>query len=299
VIRRYIEFCIGITFSVLALPWGWAVFAADKPLRVVAAENVYGDIARRIGGEAVAITNLINTPTQDPHLFEPAPSAARALADAQIVVFNGADYDRWMERLLSAAPRAGRIAINVAALRSIKSGDNPHLWYDPTTMPEVAKALAEAFIKVDLLHEADYQARLNTTLIALARINQHVATLKAKHAGAPVTATEAAFIPMANAIGLKMHHARFQQATANGTEPSARDIAALENDLKQHKVRVLIYNKQVGDRLSERLREIAFEAKVPVVGITETCPANQSFEEWIEGELDALDKGLSNLEPNS
>ena len=94
-----------------------------------------------------------------------------------------------------------------------------------------------------------------------------------------------------------MRNQRFQLAMMNDTEPSARDMAAFESDLKERKVKVLIYNSQVSEKLTERLRDIAYEAKVPVVGVTESMPANTSFHDWVLSELDALDKALSG--PNS
>ena len=102
---------------------------------------------------------------------------------------------------------------------------------------------------------------------------------------------------MTEALGLTMRNQRFQLAMMNDTEPSARDVAAFEKDLREHKVKVLIYNSQVSEKLTERLRDVARKAKVPVVGVTETMPPNVSFQDWVLGELDALDKALS--EPNS
>ncbi len=271
--------------------------AAETKINVVAAENFYGDIARQIGGDRIEVASIMSNPDQDPHLFETTPAIVRQLAGAPIVIFNGANYDPWMDKLLAAAPRQGRTVINAAQLTGRKPGDNPHLWYDPATMPAVATALAETLAKADSTHASDYAARLKTTLAALARISQRVAQLKAKHAGAAVTATEPVFGPMTEALGLTMRNQRFQLAMMNDTEPSARDVAAFENDLKEHKVKVLIYNSQVSEKLTERLRDIAGKAKVPVVGVTETMPANVSFQDWVLGELDALDKALSG--PNS
>jgi zinc/manganese transport system substrate-binding protein len=274
-----------------------AVSAADGAIAVVAAENFYGDIAKQIGGERVSVVSILNNPDQDPHLFETAPGTVRQIANAQIVVFNGAGYDPWVEKLLKAAPRAGRVTVSAAALTGKKAGDNPHLWFAPATMPALAKALAEALTKTDPAHAADYAARLQATLAALARIDARVAELKAKHAGKPVTATEPVFGPMTEALGLTMRNQRFQLAMMNDTEPSARDVAAFETDLKERKVRALIYNAQVSEKLTERLRATAQKAKVPVVGVTETMPAGVTFQDWVIGALDALDKALS--EPNS
>jgi zinc/manganese transport system substrate-binding protein len=90
-----------------------------------------------------------------------------------------------------------------------------------------------------------------------------------------------------------MHNQRFQTAMMNDTEPSARDLAAFENDLKQHKVKALIFNKQVSEKLTERLIAIAQNAKVPVVAVTETQPADTTFADWMLAQLHALDKALA------
>ncbi|MGB2660335.1 MAG: zinc ABC transporter substrate-binding protein [Pseudolabrys sp.] len=274
-----------------------APLAAEGQVAVVAAENFYGDIARQIGGDRVAVISIMNNPDQDPHLFETTPAVVRQLAGAQIVVLNGANYDPWMDKLLAAVPRAGRTVISAAQITGRKAGDNPHLWYDPITMPGVATALAGALAKADSAHASDYAARLKATLAALEHIAERVAQIKAKHAGTAVTATEPVFGPMTEALGLTMRNQRFQLAMMNDTEPSARDVAAFEKDLREHKVKVLIYNSQVSEKLTERLRDVASKAKVPVVGVTETMPPNVSFQDWVLGELDALDKALS--EPNS
>ena len=283
----------------LALPLVPAapVRAAEGQVAVVAAENFYGDIARQIGGDRVSVVSVMNNPDQDPHLFETTPGIVRQIAAAQIVILNGANYDSWMDKLLAAGARRDRIVVNAAKLTGYKAGDNPHLWYDPATMPLVAVAVADALAKADAAHASDYSARLKVTLAALDQVAQHVARLKAKHGGVPVTATEPVFGLMARALGLTMRNERFQLAMMNDTEPSARDVAAFEKDLKERKVRLLIYNSQVSEKLTERLRDIAKQAKVPVIGVTETMPPNVKFQDWLLGELDNLDKALS--EPNS
>ncbi|HYV71177.1 MAG TPA: zinc ABC transporter substrate-binding protein [Pseudolabrys sp.] len=286
----------GLAFA-FSIGHGISALAAEDQIAVVAAENFYGDIARQIGGDRVAVVSIMSSPDQDPHLFETTPGTVRQIAKAQIIIANGANYDPWMEKLLAATPRAGRVVITAADLTGRKAGDNPHLWYDPKTMPAVATAIAEALSKADADHASDYAARLKTTLATLERIAARVAQLKAKHAGSAVTATEPVFGPMAEALGLTMRNQRFQLAMMNDTEPSARDLAAFERDLRERAVKVLIYNSQVSEKLTERLRDIAIMSKVPVVGVAETMPANTIFQDWVLGELDAIDKALSG--PNS
>jgi zinc/manganese transport system substrate-binding protein len=283
---------VGLAFAFFIVH-GIPALAAEDQIAVVAAENFYGDITRQVGGDRVAVVSIMSNPAQDPHLFETTPATVRQIVKAQIVIINGANYDPWIEKLLSATPRAGRVVIAAAALTGRKAGDNPHLWYDPRTMPAVATAIADALTKADAAHASDYAARLKTTLAGLERVTARVAQLKAKHAGTAVTATEPVFGPMADALGLTMRNQRFQLAMMNDTEPSARDLAAFERDLRDRAVKVLIYNSQVSEKLTERLRDIAIKSKVPVVGVTETMPANTSFQDWVLGELDAIDKALS------
>ncbi|HWK94951.1 MAG TPA: zinc ABC transporter substrate-binding protein [Pseudolabrys sp.] len=277
----------------LALPFATAQAQTDSgPLKIVAAENFYGGIAARIGGAHVSISNIMANPDQDPHSFEATPGQVRQVADAKIVIFNGAHYDEWMEKLLKASPRKDRVTVEAAKIVKAKHGGNPHLWYAPATMPAVAKAMAATFSKADPAHAADYGANLDKVLADLERITQRAGQLRDKHKGKPVTATEPVFGLMAEALGLTMRNEKFQLALMNESEPSARDIAAFETDLKTRKVKVLLYNSQVSEKLAQRLVDIAKENKIPVVGVTETQPADKNFVDWMLGQLDALDKAL-------
>jgi len=270
--------------------------AQEGRISIVAAENVYADVARQIGGASVSVASLISNPAQDPHLFEASPATARALATAQIVIGNGAGYDPWLDKLLQSQPRQDRIEIEVAKLMGRTARQNPHLWYDPATMPAFAKTLASALATADGAHKAQYETRLAAFLASLEPIDSKIAAMRAKYQGVPVTATEPVFEPMTDAIGLLNRNRRFQLAMMNDTEPSAHDIAAFEDDLKRHKVKALINNTQVSQALSQRLVAIAKAAGVPVVGVTETLPPGQHFQHWVLSELDALDRALGATE---
>ena len=285
----------GLLCLLLSLALGSAPAAAA--LNVVAAENFYGDVATQIGDTYVKVTSILSNPDQDPHLFEADASTARAIAAAQIVIVNGADYDPWMMKLLSASRSPSRQVINVADLMHRKTGDNPHVWYDPPTMPVLAKALEESFTRLDPDHGAQYAARAAVFLDSLKPLNDKVAALRQAYAGTSVTATEPVFGYMAAALGLKMRNERFQLAMMNGTEPSASDIIAFQNDLTSHAVKLLIYNSQVSEALTEKMRTIAGQSGVPVVGVTETAPSNAHFQDWMLSQLSKLEAGLSGKQP--
>jgi zinc/manganese transport system substrate-binding protein len=267
--------------------------AAGQPISVVAAENFYGDVAQQIGGAHVHVTSIMSNPDQDPHLFEASVSTAKALSAARLVVYNGIDYDPWMDKLLSAAKAPQRKTIVAGALLNKKTGDNPHLWYDPATMPVVAAAIAKELSAADPANKADYAHNLQRFRASLLKLDKQVAALRGRYAGISVTATEPVFGYMADALGFKMRNAHFQLAVMNDTEPSASDVAAFENDLKTHRVKVLFYNNQASDQSAKHVQQIAKQAKVPVVGVSETAPAGKHYQEWMSSQLDALDKALA------
>lgn len=271
--------------------------AADGRIEVLAAENFYGDVASQIGGDRVAVTSILANPDQDPHLFETSPDVVGKLAAARIIVYNGAGYDPWMDKLRRASGKPAGAAIVAADLVHGKAADNPHLWYDPSTMPAVAKALAAAFAAADPAHRGDYAARLSAFLASLAPLKATIAAIAGKYAGTAVTATEPVFGDMAAALKLRMRNERLQIAVMNDTEPSARDLAAFEEDLTGRRVRVLFYNKQATDNLVAHLVALARARGIAVVGVTETCPPGLSYQAWMGNELDATAQALAGSAP--
>lgn len=276
-----------VALLLLAVPaWGAA------PLSIVAAENMYGDVAHQIGGSAVLVTSILSNPEQDPHLFEASPSVARAIAGGRIVIYNGVDYDPWMTKLLAASPSRERVTIDVGAITGHKPGDNPHIWYDPNVMLTFAQVLAQKLGETDPGHKADYQQHLQRFQQAMQPVLARIASLRTKVAGTPVTATEPVFGYMFNALGLTVRNKAFQLAVMNDTEPAASDIAGFERDLRTHEVKLLVYNSQASDRVAERLRLMAEKEHVPVVGVTETEPAGLTYQAWMLRDLDAVARAL-------
>jgi zinc/manganese transport system substrate-binding protein len=267
--------------------------ASADPINVVAAENFYGDVASQVGGANVAVTSILSNPDDDPHLFEASASTAKALAEAKIVIVNGADYDPWMEKLLAAHKSPGRKEIHVATLAGKKAGDNPHLWYNPATVNAVAKALSMDLAGLDPAHKGDYDRGAAAFVDSLKPLDQKIVEMRKKYAGQPAAASEPVFGYMAELLGLKMRNEKFALAVMNNTEPGASDVAAFESDLKGHKVKVMLYNAQASEPAVQRLVQIARDEKIPVVGVSETEPKDLTYQNWMGSQLDALDQALS------
>jgi len=288
---RTLPFLTAAFLAIFLFLAGNPALAADT-INIVAAENFYGDLAQQIGGDRVEVSSILSNPDADPHLFETSPSTARTISRATIVIYNGAAYDPWMEKLLFASPSRDRTIIVAAKLTGGKPGDNPHLWYDPATFPAVAKALEAELEKRDAAHASFYRANLEKFTASMAEIGKDIAAIRKAHAGVAVTATEPVFGYMAAALGFKMMNEEFQLAVMNDTEPSASEIAAFQKTLTDGTAKILFYNSQVTDPATTRLLRIASENKVAIIGVTELEPSGRTIQTWFKGQLDAIRKAL-------
>ena len=266
--------------------------ALADPVKVVAAENFYGDVASQIGGANIAVTSILTNPDDDPHLFEASPATAKALSDAKVVIVNCVDYDPWMEKLLGANKAPGRKEIVVAQLVGRKAGDNPHLWYEPSYVKAAAKVLAADLDAIDPANKADYDKGEAQFLNSLKPLDDKIADMRKKYVGQPVIASEPVFGYQAGLIGLKVHNEKFALAVMNNAEPTASEVAAFENDLKGHKVKAMLYNAQASEPAVARLVQMAKDNGIAVVGVSETEPPDATYQQWMLGQLDALDAAL-------
>src|SRR5258708_34347402 len=155
-----------------------------------------------------------------------------------------------MTKLVAASSATSRITIDDAKLVGEKVGDNPHLWYDPATMPAVATALAAQLAKLDPDHRSDYEARRDAFDASLKPIDEKIAALRQRYAGTAITATEPVAGYRPEAIHLKDRNPRFQLPIMNNTEPSPSGIGAFQKDLKTRTAKALLYTSQTSEELA-------------------------------------------------
>jgi zinc/manganese transport system substrate-binding protein len=250
--------------------------AGASPLQIVAAENFYGGVAQQIAGDSATVTSILTNPNQDPHEFTSNASTAKSAADADIVIYSGISYDPWIDKLLASGGKPGRIVINVSALINAKDGDNPHIWYDPRTMPALVKKLVEALSKDNPAQADAYQKRQADFRASMKPELDKIAEIENAASGLQVTATEPVFGYMAKALGFKMLNYDFQVKIMNDGEPTADETAAFEKSLTSHTVKILFYN----------IQKIAKNAGIPIIGVTETQPLDQkNYVAWMLNEL--------------
>src|SRR2546421_2590427 len=250
------------------------VYPSDSAaITVTGTENFYADILHQLGGSKLKIYSFLSDPNADPHQYESNASGARAVADSRLVIENGLGYDSFMDKLLKASPKRDRVVINVQQLIGAMDGDNVHVWYDPTVMPRVARAAADALAQIDSPNAAPYSANLATFDASLNPIRDKVASLKQRYAGSPIAFTEPVFGYMATAIGLTVKSPpEFTKAVEEGNDPPSQAVAAEQDLLSKHQVKVLLYNSQTVTKVTTNMKDLAVRSGVPVVGVSETAP---------------------------
>lgn len=258
--------------------------AESGPIRVVAAENFWGNVAAQIGGSHVQVTSIISGPDTDPHEYESSTRNAAEIARAGLVIQNGLGYDDFIGKLLSASSSSSSDKLlRIDEVMSV-SGDNPnpHLWYDTAKLPLVASAIAAALGHLDPAHAATFTANAAAFTASLAPLTALIADIKAHYAGIAIAYTERVPGYLVDAAGLRLGvPASFAQSVEDGNDPSASDTAAFDDALRGHRVKALLYNSQVADSTTDKIKSQAVQSGVPVVGVSETIPASdKDFQSW-------------------
>jgi zinc/manganese transport system substrate-binding protein len=285
-----------LTLLLLATLPGHPAIAASGVINAVGIENEYADVISQIGGSNVDVSAIERDPNTDPHSFEVSPKVASQIAAARLIVENGVGYDDWADKIIAAAPNTGRAVINVQQLLGLPgTTPNPHLWYDPKTMPVVARAIASALTKMLPDHAAVFNHNAAVFIAALKPWDDAIAVFKKDYPGTPVAVTEPVGDYLLQAIGADIKTPFTLQATImNGTDPAPQDVTLQNALFTRHQVKILVYNQQVTDSLTQSFLTLARQNAIPVVGVFETMPTpGYHYQSWMLAEVVAMRKAVT------
>jgi zinc/manganese transport system substrate-binding protein len=266
-----------------------------RVIQVVAAENFWGSIASQLGGKHVHVVSIITNPNTDPHAYEPTAQDARTVAQAQLVVEDGIGYDPWVPNLL-AASGGSQTVLNVGDVLGVPVGGNPHRWYNPANVQTVINAIVTDYQKLDPADRGYFaQQRTHFNTVSMKQYDSLIASIKATYAGTPVGASESIFSMLAPALGLDLITPySFLKAISEGTDVSAADKETVDNQIKNHLIKIYVYNSQnVTPDVQVQLQEVK-AAHIPYTTITETLqPANSTYQAWQVRQLQGIQAALA------
>jgi zinc/manganese transport system substrate-binding protein len=265
-------------------------------LEVVAAENFWGSIVKQLAGNKATVSSIITNPDTDPHDYEAKPSDVRKIASAKYVIENGVGYDGWAQKALDANPQSGRKVLNVGSLVSVPEGGNPHQWYSPDTVQMFIDQVTADLKSLDSENGAYFDAQRDKYVsTGLKQYTDLIAAIKQQYSGTPVGASESIFSPLADALGLNLLTPEsFLAAISEGTDPTGRDKATVDDQIKTKQIKVFVFNSQNSTPDVKALVKAAKAEKIPVATVTETlAPASATFQAWQSKQLRALQTALA------
>jgi zinc/manganese transport system substrate-binding protein len=269
---------------------------ANTAIVAVGAENEYANVISQIGGRYVTSSAIMSDPNTDPHTFEASPSVAQTVSQAKLIVQNGVGYDDFMSKIESASPSSSRKVIDVQKLLGLPdSTPNPHLWYDPRTMPAVARALVSDLSALAPAHAAYFQANERKFDRSLQPWLTQLKEFNTKYPDTAVATTEPVADYMLQAAKIQnLTPFSMQADIMNGTDPAPQNVSLQDSLFSDHKVKAFVYNQQVTDTVTQNFLKAAHSAGIPVVGVYETMPApGYDYQSWMMAEVKALEKAVT------
>ena len=268
-------------------------------LQIVAAENFWGSLVSQLGGNRASVASIVTDPNTDPHEYQSSAANAVAVANANLVIVNGAGYDSWADNLLAANPSSGRVVLNVADLLGKQNGDNPHFWYGPAYVNSTVHQMYLDLVSIDGAGATYYHQQYAALNDSLGQYYRRVSEIAHQDGGVRVASTESIFQYLAEAANLSLISPYpFMKAVAEGNEPSPGCIAVFQSQLQNPdspgNATVLVYNTQTVTPLTQQMTALAASHGIPIVRITETIqPPNTDFETWMNAQLIQLQNALN------
>ena len=250
---------------------------SDK-ISIVTTTNVYSDIAKNIVGKYGTATAIIDKSSVDPHDFDPTTADAKKVAQANIIVANGLGYDSWMNKLAKSVDK--KPVLVGEDLMGLKSGNNPHIWYNLDMPTKYVDYLVKRLSKLDKKHAAYFKENGEKYLAKIDKIKQLAQANKGDQK--PVFVSEPVFDYALQEAGYKIGDKEFEEAIENGTDPSPKTINEMNNSIKQKKIAFFVNNTQASSSTVKSFVKLAKKNNVPVLNVRETIPNNTTYLAWMK-----------------
>jgi zinc/manganese transport system substrate-binding protein len=264
--------------SLLALGGGVPAPASAANLKVVASFSIIGDFARNVGGDRIDLTTLVG-PDGDAHVYEPRPTDAVSLEQADVVLVNGLAFEGFMKRLIEASGTKAPVVEVTKGITPLKPEENehhdegtettadghdaeeghhhhgefdPHAWQSIENAQTYVKNIADAFCTADKVGCATYTANADAYVAKLEDLEKEVqASIEAIPAGKrTIITSHDAFGYFEHEYGLKFVA---PEGISTEAEASAADIAKLVEQVREDKASAIFLENITNPRLVEQI----------------------------------------------
>jgi zinc/manganese transport system substrate-binding protein len=262
---------------------------------------VWGSVANVVAGHHIKVKSILSGATIDPHTYQASPSDAASITDANLVIYNGGDYDPWAVQVLAGHPDVKTVdAYSFVGKADNGTPPNEHVFYDLGVAKSVANAIADRLAAIDATNAADYRANAAAFGRDADVIAASERAINNTFPGASVVATEPVAFYLLKAAGLVNRTPEsFMSANENGTDPSPADMAFVLDLVKRRQVSAVLINPQTATPAISGLQDAAHQAGAPVTQVTETLPDGTDYLTWQRNTVNQLTAALRASQGNA
>lgn len=282
---------------------------SSKKLQVVASFYPMYDFTQKIGGDRVEVKNLVPAGTE-PHDWEPSTTDIKTLESADMLVYNGADMEHWVNKVLSSLSNKKLEAVEASQGITLRSGSedgasgesgsasngqhDPHVWLAPENAKAEMKNIEEALIKIDPNSKDYYEANYTKWANECDKLDQEYKDGLAKTSTKDIVVSHEAFGYLCDAYGL--HQIPIEGMDADA-EPDAKTMASISDFVKAHHVKVIFSEDLVSPKIAQTIADATgakMEKLNPIEGLTDAeIAAGQDYFSVMRSNLKELEGALS------
>jgi manganese/iron transport system substrate-binding protein len=271
---------------------------SDGRIKVAATMSTLASLVKSVGGDKIDVVSLVPIGAS-PETYDPSPHDLVELAQAQLIVKNGAGLELWLDKVLHsvANPKARVIVLSdgmpVEGAHAQGEPGNPHLWLDVTYAQAYVKKIAAALREVDPANAVYYAANEQDELTHLAAldtwIRAQIDTIPSDQRN--MITFHDAWYYFDKRYGLRDIGAI---EMSPGQQPSAASLAALIGLARANHVRAVFAEPQFSKKLAD---ELASSAGIRTVtdlydDTLGTTPELQTYDGMMRYDVDQIVKAL-------
>ncbi len=239
-----------------------ASLGAGAKLHVIATTSIVADVVGNVGGDHIDLKTLM-PPGTDPHAFEPTPQDIAAVSDAHVIFANGIGLEEFLEPLLESAGATGRIAhvshgivLHDAEHEDKHHDADPHTWTDPNNVVTWVHNIQQALSTLDPANASSYESKALRYKTELTELDAWV-----RDQVSQIPQAQRKIITDHDIFGYFVDRYGFNQVGAifpgysTLTEPSAKELAELEDKVRNLDVKAVFVGHTVNPNLAQRVAE--------------------------------------------
>ena len=228
---------------------------------VTASFSILGDLVGVVGGDRVTVSTLVG-PDEDTHAFNPKPSDIKTILASKLVVSNGLGFEPWANKLVKSAGYKGDVLTATKGLKTRTMQEDghveadPHAWQNPNHVITYVRNIATALSKADPAGASTFEANAEAYVKELQALDTW-----AKEQFAAIPQSKRKVITSHDAFGYLA--ARYDltflapQGVNTETEPSAKQVARLIQQIKREKIRAVFVENMSNPKLIDQLSKDA------------------------------------------